>query len=42
MNTGKECRQLIQLFTDQTAFGQSLLEQADNMTLDDPDIKLSK
>ena len=41
MNTGREYKQLIQLFTDQTTFGLSLLEQANSMAIDEPNMKLS-
>lgn len=42
MRVGAECKELIQLFSDKTEFGQSLLEQAVNVTIDEPDAKLSK
>ncbi|XP_067933380.1 spatacsin-like [Watersipora subatra] len=39
-SAGRESRQLIQLFTDQTAFGLSLLEQANGVSVEEPNIKL--
>lgn len=42
MKAGKEYKQLIQLFVDQTIFGESLLEQATTISIDDSDVKLSE
>lgn len=41
VQAGKEHKQLIQMFTDSTLFGDSLLEQASNMIIQEPDTKLS-
>lgn len=39
---GREYKQLIQLFSDQTIFGFALLEQANNLTIDESDAEMSK
>lgn len=41
---GREYKQLIQLFSDQTVFGNALLEQANNITInvDEPEAESSK
>ena len=42
IKVGREYKQLIQLFSDQTIFGFALLEQANNLTIDESDAEMSK
>ena len=42
IKVGREYKQLIQLFSDQTVFGFALLEQANNLTIDESDAEMSK